>query len=161
SQRLSQMELPADVPKPLLGPVVSTFSNVFNYYLHSDNHTLTELRTLQDWTVARRLRAVSGVDNIVSYGGFVKQYQAICSPRILKRYGLNTRDLVDALKNNNNNAGGNFIEQGGEEIIIRGLGRIQQRSDIGDIVLKWVKGTPVKVGQVAEVKIGPAFRRGS
>lgn len=160
-QRLGQMELPADSPKPLLGPVVSTFSNVFNYYLQSKNHDLTELRTIQDWLVARRLRSVPGVGNIVSYGGFVKQYQVICSPHNLKSYGLTLRDLVDALKNNNTNAGGNFIEQGGEEIIIRGLGRIQKLSDISDIVLKSVNGTPVKVGQVAEVTIGPAFRRGS
>ncbi len=85
----------------------------------------------------------------------------ICSPLTLKSYGLDVKDLVDALKNNNTNAGGNFIEQGGEEIIIRGLGRIKTIDDISDIVLKSVRGTPVKVGQVAEIKIGPAFRRGS
>lgn len=161
SQRLGQMELPEGVPKPVLGPVTSTFSNVFNYYLSSDKHDLTELRTIQDWTVARRLRAVPGVGNVVTYGGFVKQYQVICSPLTLKSYGLDVKDLVDALKSNNTNAGGNFIEQGGEEIIIRGLGRINTIEDISDIVLKSVRGTPVKVGQVAEIKIGPAFRRGS
>lgn len=161
SQRLGQMELPEGVPKPVLGPVTSTFSNVFNYYLTSDKHDLTELRTIQDWNVARRLQAVPGVGNVVTYGGFVKQYQVICSPLTLKSYGLDVKDLVDALKNNNTNAGGNFIEQGGEEIIIRGLGRIKTIDDISDIVLKSVRGTPVKVGQVAEIKIGPAFRRGS
>ncbi len=161
SQRLAQLELPEGVPKPLLGPVVSTFSNVFNYYLTSSKHDLTELRTIQDWNVARRLQAVPGVGNVVSYGGFVKQYQVICSPLTLKSYGLDVHDLVDALKNNNTNAGGNFIEQGGEEIIIRGLGRIKSIEDISDIVLKSVRGTPVKVGQVAEIRIGPAFRRGS
>ncbi len=161
SQRLGQLELPEGVPKPLLGPVVSTFSNVFNYYLTSTKHDLTELRTIQDWNVARRLRAVPGVGNVISYGGFVKQYQVICSPHTLKSYGLTVRDLVDALKRNNTNAGGNFIEQGGEEIVIRGLGRIQTIADISDIVLKSIRGTPIKVGQVAEIKIGPAFRRGS
>ncbi|MBS1954252.1 MAG: efflux RND transporter permease subunit [Cyanobacteria bacterium SZAS-4] len=161
SQRLLQMELPEGVPKPVLGPVTSTFSNVFNYYLTSDKHDLTELRTIQDWNVARSLRAVPGVGNVVTYGGFVKQYQVMCSPLTLKSYGLDVKDLVDALRANNTNAGGNFIEQGGEEIIIRGLGRINTIEDISDIVLKSVRGTPVKVGQVAEIKIGPAFRRGS
>lgn len=161
AQRLGQMSLPEGVPRPVLGPVVSTFSNVFNYYLSSPKHDLTELRTIQDWTVAKRLQAVPGVGNVVSYGGFVKQYQVMCSPMTLKSYGLDVRDLVDALRHNNTNAGGNFIEQGGEEVIIRGLGRIQKLEDISDIVLKSVQGTPVKVGQVAEIKIGPAFRRGS
>lgn len=160
-QRLLQMDLPQGAPKPLLGPLVSSFSNVYMYYLKSDRHDLTDLRTIQDWYVARRLRAVSGVGNVVSYGGFVKQYQVLVNPDKLRGYGLTVRDVVVALSNNNANAGGNFIERGGEEIIIRGLGRIQGVADIENIVLKSVSGTPVKVGQVSDVVIGPAFRRGS
>lgn len=160
-QRLSQIELPAGSPRPLLGPVVSTFSNVLNYYLLSDRHDLTELRTIQDWQVARKLRAVPGVGNVVSYGGYVKQYQVLVSPHVLKSFNLTLRDVIHALANNNVNAGGNFIERGGEEIIIRGLGRIDTIADIKNIVLKSVGGTPVKIGQIAEVVIGPAFRRGS
>jgi cobalt-zinc-cadmium resistance protein CzcA len=159
--RLSQIELPAGAPRPLLGPVVSTFSNVLNYYLLSDRHDLTELRTIQDWQVARKLRAVPGVGNVVSYGGYVKQYQVLVSPHVLKSFNLTLHDVILALANNNVNAGGNFIERGGEEIIIRGLGRIDTIADIKNIVLKSVGGTPVKVGQIADVVIGPAFRRGS
>lgn len=158
---LNNMDLPEGVAKPALGPLVSSFSNVFMYYLTSDRHDLTELRTIQDWQVARRFRSVPGVGNVVSYGGFVKQYQVLVAPNSLKGYGLTLRDVVRALEANNSNAGGNFIEQGGEEIIIRGLGRIHNEADIRDIVLKSVGGTPVTIGQVAEVKIGPAFRRGS
>lgn len=158
---LNNMDLPEGAPKPQLGPLVSSFSMVFMYYLTSDRHDLTELRTIQDWQVARRFRGVPGVGNVVSYGGFVKQYQVLVQPNKLKSYGLTLRDVTRALEANNSNAGGNFIEQGGEEIIIRGLGRIHNEADIGDIVLKSVEGTPVTVGQVAEVKIGPAFRRGS
>lgn len=160
-QRLSQIELPAWAPTPHLGPVVSTFSNVFNYYLVSDRHDLIELRTIQDWLVARRLKSVPGVGNVVSYGGFVKQYQVLIDPNVLKGYGITIPDVRHALTHNNINAGGNFIERGGEEIIIRGLGRIENEEDIRNIVLKTVGGTPVKVGQVAKVQIGPAFRRGS
>jgi cobalt-zinc-cadmium resistance protein CzcA len=160
-QRLGQIELPEWAPKPLLGPVVSTFSNVFNYYLTSSKHDLTELRTIQDWYIARRLRAVPGVGNVVSYGGFVKQYQVLINPHVLKGYQVTIPDVTRALSANNINAGGNFIERGGEEIIIRGLGRIETEADIRNIVLKTVGGTPIKVGQVATVQIGPAFRRGS
>ncbi|MFN8659048.1 MAG: CusA/CzcA family heavy metal efflux RND transporter [Candidatus Obscuribacterales bacterium] len=158
---LNQLDLPEGAPRPQLGPLVSSFSNVFAYYLTSDRHDLTELRTIQDWQVARRFRAVPGVGNVVSYGGFVKQYQVVVQPDRLKGYDLTLRDVVKALEANNSNAGGNFIEQGGEEIIIRGLGRIHNEKDIADIVLKSVNGTPVTIRQVAEVKIGPAFRRGS
>lgn len=162
-QRLNQTEtlLPDDCPKPQLGPVVSSFSNVFMYYLESDKHDKTQLRTIQDWFVARRLRAVPGVGNVVGYGGFVKQYQVLVSPVELRGYGLTLRTVIDALRANNSNAGGNFIEEAGEEVIIRGLGRITNQADIENIVLKSVSGTPIKVGQVAEVIVGPAFRRGS
>lgn len=160
-QRLSQIELPSGSAKPVLGPVVSTFSNVLSYYLTSDRHDLTELRTIQDWQVARRLRAVPGVGNVVSYGGYVKQYQVLVNPDVLKGYSLTLKDVIRALETNNLNAGGNFIERGGEEIIIRGLGRIETVADISNILLKSVDGTPIKVGQIARVQIGEAFRRGS
>jgi heavy metal efflux system protein len=160
-QRLNNLELPSETPKPYLSPLVSSFSNVFMYYLTAKNMDLTELRTIQDWVVARKLRSVSGVGNVVSYGGFVKQYQVLINPVKLRGYGLTIRDVIDALSKNNANAGGNFIESGGEEVIIRGLGRIRKISDIQNIVLKEVNGTPVKVGQIGEVIVGSAFRRGS
>lgn len=160
-QRLTQIELPAGSPQPILGPIVSSFSQVYMYYLQSTKHDLTELRTIQDWSIARQLRSVPGVGNVVSYGGFVKQYQVFVDPVRLRGYGLNLTDVVNALPANNINAGGNFIEQGGQEIIIRGLGRILDVQDIEQIVLKSVNGTPVTIGKVADVKIGPAFRRGA
>lgn len=161
NERLGTIELPAGAPQPVLGPVVSTFSNVYDYYMVSDRHDLTELRTIQDWNVAPRLRAVHGVGNVVSYGGFVKQYQVYVSPQALKAFGLSLREVNQSLAANNVNAGGNFIEQGGEEVIIRGLGLIEGVRDIENIVLKEVNGVPVKVGNVGRVEIGPAFRRGS
>ncbi|MBX9723466.1 MAG: efflux RND transporter permease subunit, partial [Candidatus Obscuribacterales bacterium] len=160
-QRLNGLELPQDIPKPSLGPLVSSFSIVYMYYLESKKHDLIELRTIQDWLVAKRLLTVSGVGNVVSYGGFVKQYQVLVSPDKLKGYALTLDEVLNAISRNNMNAGGNFIEQSGEEIIIRGLGRINTEGDINDIVLKAVGGTAVKISDVASVSIGPAFRRGS
>lgn len=160
-QRLMQMDLPEGAPRPLLGPVVSSFSQVYMYYLKSDKYNLTDLRTIQDWDVARRLRAVPGVGNVVSYGGFVKQYQVLVNPVKLRGYGLTVRQVASSLAANNLNAGGNFIEQAGQEIIIRGLGRIETVDDINEIILKSVNGTPITVARVAEVRIGKAFRRGA
>lgn len=160
-QRLQQMELPEGVPRPYLGPVVSSFSQVFGFYLTSDHYNLTDLRTIEDWQVARRLKTVPGVANVVSYGGFVKQYQVFVNPAKLRSYGLHLRDVDRALRENNANAGGNFIEQAGQEVIIRGIARIESTDDVKNIVLASHNGTPVKIRDVADVRIGPAFRRGS
>ncbi len=160
-QRLTQLDLPEGAPQPILGPVVSSFSQVYMYYLKSSTLDLIDLRTVQDWIVAKRLRAVPGVGNVVSYGGFVKQYQVLVSPVKLRGYGLTVHDVARALPANNINAGGNFIEQAGQEIIIRGLGRINSVEDIKDIILKSVNGTPITVAHVADVRIGKAFRRGA
>lgn len=162
-QRLLQTDklLPEGCPKPILGPVVSSFSNVYMYYLTKPNNDQTELRTLQDWTIARRLRSVPGVANVSTYGGFVKQYQVQVDPYKLHSYKLSLNDVVNALAINNANAGGNFIESAGEEVIIRGMGRIDTIDDIRSILLKSVDGVPVTIERVAQVEIGPAFRRGS
>lgn len=160
-QRLTIVQLPPEVPPPILGPVISTFSNILNYYVTSDRRSLTELRTLQDWQIGLGLRTVPGVANVVSYGGYEKEYQVLISPPLLRAYGLTVKQVADSVAANNENAGGKFIEQAGEEIVIRGLGRIQTVEDIKDIVLKSVNGVPVKVSQVAEVRIGDAFRRGA
>lgn len=160
-QRLSTVELAPEVPKPVLGPVISTFSNVLNYYVTSSNRSLTDLRTIEDWDIALPLRAVHGVANVVSYGGYEKEYQVSIKPSALRGYGLTVKKVADSIAANNENAGGKFIRRAGEEIIIRGVGRIGSIEDINNIVLKSVNGTPVKLSQVSDVKIGPAFRRGA
>lgn len=160
-QRLNSLSLPPEVPRPQLGPVISSFSQVFMYYVSSDNHTLIDLRTIQDWTIAKRLLSVQGVGNVVTYGGWIKQYQILVDQYKLRSFGLSVNDVLEAVSRSNRNAGGNFIETGDEEVIIRGLGRIGSIRDIEDIVLKEAQGTPVLVRSVARVSIGPAFRRGS
>lgn len=160
-QRLANINLAEDVPKPQLGPVVSSFSQVFMYHVSSDNLNQIDLRTLQDWVIAKRLLAVPGVGNVVTYGGWVKQYQVYVDQYKLRAYGLRLHDVLEIIANSNVNAGGNFIEVGDEEVIIRGLGRIHKTQDIADIVLKESRGVPVLLRQVATVEVGPAFRRGS
>lgn len=160
-QRLQSMSFPPEVPRPQLGPVISSFSQVLMYNVTSDHHDLIELRTIQDWNIAKRLLSVQGVGNVVSYGGWIKQYQVLVNQYRLRAYGLTVRDVLTAIEQGNMNAGGNFIETGDEEVIIRGVGRIDDVSDIANIVLKENQGTPVLVSSVATVQIGPAFRRGS
>lgn len=160
-QRLSTLKLSDDVPTPYLAPVLSTFSQIFMYRVSSTNHDLLDLRTIQDWDISKRLLSVPGVGNVVTYGGWVKQYKVLVAPQSLKKYSLTLRELSDALASGNKNAGANFIEQAEEEVVIRGIGRVENEKDIEDIVIKEFDGTPVTIGNVAKVKIGPAFRRGS
>lgn len=160
-QRLQSMSFPPEVPRPQLGPVISSFSQVLMYNVTSENHDLIDLRTIQDWTIAKRLLSVQGVGNVVSYGGWIKQYQVLVNQYRLRAFGLTVRDVISAIEQGNMNAGGNFIETGDEEVIIRGVGRIDDVTDIANIVLKENQGTPVLVSSVATVQIGPAFRRGS
>ncbi|MBX9669770.1 MAG: CusA/CzcA family heavy metal efflux RND transporter [Candidatus Obscuribacterales bacterium] len=160
-QRLNSLSLPPEVPAPQLGPVVSSFSQVFMYNVTSDRHNLIELRTIQDWDISKRLLAVQGVGNVVTYGGWTKQYQVLIDQYNLKSYKLTVQDVLTAVARNNINAGGSFIESGDEEVIIRGLGRVNKVQDIENIVLKEDSGTPVLVKNIAKVTIGPAFRRGS
>jgi len=160
-QRLNTLSLPPGIPQPQLGPVVSSFSQVFMYVVTSDEHNLIDLRTIQDWTIAKRLLAVQGVGNVVTYGGWVKQYQVLIDQYKLRSYKLTVKDVLDAVSNSNVNAGGSFIEVGDEEVIIRGLGRVRSVEDISNIVLREVNGTPILVRYVADVNVGPAFRRGS
>ncbi|MBX3074659.1 efflux RND transporter permease subunit [Candidatus Obscuribacterales bacterium] len=160
-QRLTSLNLSKDVPQPLLGPVVSSFSQVFMYHVSSDTMDPIDLRTLQDWVIAKRLLAVPGVGNVVSYGGWVKQYQVYVDQYKLRAFGLRLHDVLEIIGNSNINAGGNFIEVGDEEVIIRGLGRIHTTQDLRDIVLKEEHGVPVLLSAVASVEVGPAFRRGS
>lgn len=160
-QRLTTMSFPPDVPRPQLGPVISSFSQVFMYYVTSDRNDLIDLRTIQDWVIAKRLLSVQGVGNVVTYGGWIKQYQVVVDQFKLRSYGLTLTDVLEAISTSNVNAGGNFIESGDEEVIIRGIGRVQKLEDISEIVLKERAGTPVLVRNIAKVEIGPAFRRGS
>lgn len=160
-QRLLSISLPERVPRPQLGPVVSSFSQIFMYYVESDHHDLIDTRTIQDWVIAKKLLSVQGVANVVTYGGWIKQYQVMLDQSRLKAFNLTVTDILKAVRDSNINAGGSFIESGDEEIIIRGIGRIKTVQDIEDIVLKEEHGTPVTIKRLAKVSIGPAFRRGS
>lgn len=160
-QRLNTLSFPPEVPPPQLGPVISSFSQVFMYLVEGEGYNMTELRTLQDWTIAKLLLSTPGVGNVVTYGGFVKQYQIHLNQFALRSYGLSVTDVIKAAGNSNINSGGSFIEAGDEEIVIRSLGRVSSLADIENIVLKEIHGTPVMIKNIGKVTTGRAFRRGS
>ena len=120
-----------------------------------------ELRGIQDFLVAPQLRPIPGVNEVNSFGGFVKQYHVLVRPDALVKYGLGLRDVVEALERNNANAAGGFIVRGWEQTYVRGLGLLGGVDDIREVVLKVADGTPVYVHDVAEVVVGPQPRQGA
>ena len=97
---------------------------------------LTNLRTIQEWIVTPQLKSVAGVNEINSFGGYFKQYQVIVSPEKLVKYAVTVEDVYSAIGSNNENVGGNLLERGTDQYIVRGVGLIKDVSDIETIVLK-------------------------
>ena len=153
-----------DLPEwaePEMGPISTGLGEIYQYTLESETHSQMELRTFQDWLVAPQLRAIPGVNEVNSFGGFVKQYHVLVHPNRLLKYGITLQGVLEALENNNANAGGNFIIKGEEQAYVRSIGLIQTADDIENIVLKAEDGTPVYLKDVALVKIGPETRQGA
>jgi cobalt-zinc-cadmium resistance protein CzcA len=163
--------------EPVMAPVTTELGEIYQYYLDGPSPkvegedededpkaveaALTDQRVIQDWVLRQQLKAVPGVIDVNAQGGFVKQYQVLVEPAKLRKYNLTLRQVFDAVEQNNANAGGSVVERHGERAIVRGLGLLRSVSDIEDIVLKEVGGTPVYVRDVAEVRIGHAVRHGA
>ena len=151
------IHLPHGIEK---GPVVSGMGKILAYYIDGPGYSTTELRTLQDWIVKRNLQTVPGVAQVLSQGGYVRQYQVKVVPENLLKYDLTVDEVVEAVRQNNQNMGAGLIERGSEELMVRTLGQIKSVEDIENIVLKSHRGSPVYVKDVALVEFGEAFRRG-
>ena len=169
NERLQQVgdRLPEGYGKPEMGPNTSGLGQVFWYTVERADDTLkdspsdSDLRTLQDWTIRLMLRTAPGVDDVTSWGGQEKQYQVRIDPMKLIAHGLGFKDVIQALQANNAQVGGNFIDVGREQYLVRGLGLVQSARDIGQIVLKSEDGTPVYVRDVAAVEESGAPRTGA
>jgi len=154
-----------------LVPNTTGLGEVYQFYLegphdHDPNFVMTdsdlmERRTLEDWVIRPLLKGLPDVVDVNSLGGFVKQYQVMVEPGLLRKYGLALHDVFDAVARNNANAGGNILEKDDEKYVVRGVGLIKTLEDIDHIVVKQVGGTPVYVRDVAEVRIGHAVRHGA
>src|SRR6266481_1618943 len=146
---------------PTLGPDATGVGQVFWYTLESDQLNPRDLRTLQDWFVRYQLNSVPGVAEVASVGGYVQQYQIDVDPNKLRAYNIPLSTVVEAVERSNNNVGGNVVEQAGQWSVVRGVGLIQSVTDIENIVLSAPNGIPIFVKNVANVKLGNAFRVGA
>jgi cobalt-zinc-cadmium resistance protein CzcA len=147
--------------EPELGPTSTGLGEIFQYTLDSETLSPLELRTIQNFIVTPQLKPIPGVNEVNSFGGFVKQYQILVRPDALLKYDLTLRDVVEAVEKNNANAAGGFIVRGWEQTYIRGLGLLTSTEDIDSIVLKAQNGSPVYIRDVADVVIGPQPRQGA
>jgi cobalt-zinc-cadmium resistance protein CzcA len=157
---MAREQLPPGVEAEL-GPISTGLGEIFQYTLESKRHDAMELRTIQDWLVAPRLKAVPGVNEVNSFGGSVKQYQVLVSPDKLLKYGLSATAVAEAVARNNANAGGGVLVRGWEQSYLRSLGLLGGVEDLERIVLEARDGVPVFVRDVAKVVIGPEPRQGA
>ncbi|MBX3592115.1 MAG: CusA/CzcA family heavy metal efflux RND transporter [Burkholderiaceae bacterium] len=159
----ARTRIPEGYGDPTLGPNSSGLGQVFWYTVESIDGKLTsmDLRTLQDWSIRLLLRTASGVDDVTSWGGDEKQYQVLVQPRKLISYGLTFKSVMEALAANNRQVGGQYVDLGSEQYLVRGLGLVGDTRDIGSVVIAEREGVPIYVRDVAEVKEGPSLRFGA
>ena len=167
SQMLS--EAVKDLPKNIdteMGPIATGLGEIYHYTVrakkgYENKYSLTDLRTIQDWIVRKQLSGTPGVAEVSGWGGYVKQYEVALSTDRLNANGLTIADVYNAIEKNNANTGGGYIEENANQYYIRGIGVAKSLKDIADITVKNVSGTPVRVGDVAEVRYGHATRFGA
>lgn len=155
--------IPAGYGEPTLGPNSSGLGQVFWYTIESADDKLSamDLRTLHDWSVRLMLRTAPGVDDVTTWGGQEKQYQVLINPQKLIKYSLSYKAVMEALAANNRQVGGQYVNLGQEQYLVRGLGLVANTADIGNIVVAEREGIPIHLHEVAEVKEGPAVRFGA
>lgn len=169
-ERLNQArdDIPAGLGNPQMGAPTTGLGDVLMYQLKNKpgyHHSLMDMRTLQDWLVKPRLQTVPGVTDVLSVGGYQREYQVQMDLNAMLARGLSVDDVRRALQANNRNVGAAFLERAGEEYIVRGQGWISPGDkglrDIRSIVVSEHDGTPVYVGDIATVTYGAAIRRGT
>lgn len=155
--------IPQGYGEPTLGSNSSGLGQVFWYTIESADKKMStmDLRTLQDWNVRLKLRTAPGVDDVTSWGGDEKQYQVLINPNHLIKYGLSLKTVMETLTANNRQVGGQYLNIGQEQYLVRGLGLVASAKDIGNVVLATREGTPVYVRDIAEVKEAPSLRSGA
>src|SRR5437762_7293284 len=141
---LVRAQLPQNVT-PTLGPDATGVGQIFWYTLESDQMSLRDLRTLQDWFVRYQLNSVPGVAEVASVGGYVQQYQVDVDPNKLRGYNIPLSMVVEAVQRSNNNVGGNVVEQSGQWAVVRGIGLIESVADVENIVIDSSNGTPIYI----------------
>jgi len=154
--------LPLGTSPPILGPVSSRMGEVFEFaVVGEEGIDPMELRSVADWTIRYRLQGVPGTAFIINLGGFIKQFQVFLRPDLLRHYGVTIGMVREAIANGNRNFSGGIVGRGAQEYLVKGVGRIESEEDIRNTVIAERRDVPVFVKDVADVRVGPKFRRES
>ena len=148
--------------RPQLAPISSIMGQIMQVGMTSESGATPpiEVRTLADWVVRQRLLTIPGVAQVVTMGGGRKQFQVLVDPSLLLRYDISLAEVEAAVQASNSNATGGYLNQGGNELLVRSLGRIQSLDDLASVVIKATGGRPVVLGQVARVAEAAQVKRG-
>ncbi|ADR21704.1 multidrug transporter AcrB [Marivirga tractuosa] len=152
--------LPSGVSAPTMAPISSIMGEVMLLGVRSDSLSPMELRTLSDWTIRPRVKSIGGIANVVVIGGDYKQYQVMADPEKLKYYDISLAELLKKVEESNVNAPGGFLNEYGNQYIIKGSGRAYSIEQLAESVVKSVNGQSIKIKDVAEVKVGAADKIG-
>ncbi|KYP13631.1 CusA/CzcA family heavy metal efflux RND transporter, partial [Flavihumibacter sp. CACIAM 22H1] len=159
-------KIPKGIGTPELAPVSTGLGEVYQYVLHpkkgaEDKYSAMDLRTMQDWIVARQLYGTPGIAEVNSFGGLLKQYEVALNPDRLKGMNITMSEVFTALEKNNANTGGAYIDKKPNAYFIRGIGLVSSLEDIRNVVIKNVSGIPVLIKDLATVQFGSAIRYGA
>ncbi|MCC8996981.1 MAG: CusA/CzcA family heavy metal efflux RND transporter [Nitrosomonas sp.] len=171
SQRIQEAKgrLPVGI-EPIMGPISTGLGEIFMWTVDAvegarkpdgSEYTPTDLREIQDWVIRPQLRMVKGVTEINTVGGYVKQYHVVPYPEKMISLGLTLADLVLALERNNLNVGAGYIENSGEQRLVRIPGQVANMTEIGNIIVGSPQGMPIRVKDVADVLLGKELRTGA
>ncbi|MGE3296395.1 MAG: efflux RND transporter permease subunit [Porticoccaceae bacterium] len=168
-ERLQEVadRIPEGYGTPEMGPNSSGLGQVFWYTIERADEALAEsitdmdLRTVQDWSVRLILRTAPGVDDVLSWGGQERQFQVVIDPLRLIKFGLGYRDIMEVIEANNRQVGGQYVDLGSEQYLVRGLGLVADEQDIGSMVVKVEDGTPVYLRDIADIRQAPSLRFGA
>ena len=164
--KAASANIPEGFGSPEMGPITTGLGEIYQYILDvkpgfENRYSAMDLRTVQDWIVRRQLSGISGVVEVNSWGGFLKQYEVAIDPTRLRSMDLNLMEVFEALQNNNSISGGAYIEKTNQSYFIRGDGQVKSIQDIENIVVKNNSGIPILVRDIATVHFGYANRFGA
>src|SRR5213593_2372317 len=160
TEKLAQVRLPAGIRAPVLGPISSTMGEIMLISMNSQTTSAMDLRSIADWVVRPRLLGVPGVAQVMIIGGDTKQYQVLVDPARLRDSNLTLKEVSNAVGGANVNASGGFMERPDLEYFVRARVRVNTLDDLANSVVAVRNTTPILVKNVADVRIGPAIKRG-
>jgi cobalt-zinc-cadmium resistance protein CzcA len=168
AEKLKSVEenIPASFGQPFMGPITTGLGEIYQYTLevddaHKKEYSLSDLRTIQDWQIKRKLSGIKGVVEVNTWGGYLKQYEVQIDPSKLNAMNIDIPSVYRALEGNNSISGGSYIEKANEAFFIRGEGNLTSLEDIENVVVENREGTAILIKDVASVHFGKATRFGA